>query len=91
MALNRFQEAYLDLKKSLDINSTYAKSARRLFTCCLRLGHVEEAKGVLDQYMKAIPTEKGFKEDLQALREVQTFMKTIENAVSNKDYRQAAF
>jgi len=52
---------------------------------------VEEAKATLDNYMKAIPTEKGFKEDLQVLKEVQTKMKTIETSVSNKDYRQAAF
>jgi len=52
------------LKKSLDICPTYAKSARRLFTCCLRLGHVEEAKSMLDHYMKTIPEEKGFKDDI---------------------------
>lgn len=64
MALNRFQEAYFDLKKSLTLNETYAKSARRLFTVCLRLGHVEEAKGVLEIYMVKIPGEAGFKDDI---------------------------
>lgn len=70
MALSRFQEAYYDLKKSLDINPKYAKSARRLFTVCLWLGHVQEAKGVLELYMKEIPEEKGFKEDIWTLAEV---------------------
>ena len=70
MALGRFQEAYYDLKKSLDINSKYAKSARWLFTVCLWLGHVQEAKGVLELYMKEIPEEKGFKDDIWTLTEV---------------------
>jgi len=35
------------------------------------VGHVEEAKGVLDVYMKLIPEEKGFKEDLRTLIEVK--------------------
>lgn len=91
MGLNRFHEAYLDLKKSLDLCPTYAKSAWRLFTCCLRLGHIEEAKNVLDQYMKLIPEEKGFKEDIWTLNEVHNLMKLIDNAVQGKDFWQAIF
>lgn len=47
---------------------------------------MEEAKAMLDHYMKEIPTEKGFKEDLISLKEVQNMMKVIENAASTKDY-----
>ncbi len=46
---------------------------------------------MLEHYMKEIPTEKGFKEDLISLKEVQNMIKVIENAASTKDYRQAAF
>lgn len=91
IALNKFQEAYKDSKKALELNPDYMKAAHRLFISCMKLGYTEEAKGVLERFIPKHPDEKLFKEDLRMLADYQNIVRMIEQAVGRKDWRQAVF
>jgi hypothetical protein len=55
------------------------------------MGNIEEGKGVVETYMKILPEESGFKDDIRTLMEIEQYNKVIKNAVDNKDYRQATY
>ena len=71
MKLNKYDQAYKDCKRGVELNADFLKVVRRLFASCIGLGKYDEAKSILNEYMIKHPKEKGFKEDLRTLADIE--------------------
>ena len=90
MKLNKYDQAYTDCKRGVELNPNFLKVVRRLFSSCVALGKYDEAKAILNEYMVSHPKEKGFKEDLRTLADIENLKKQVEFAESKGDPRQEA-
>ena len=86
IALGKFQQGYLDSKKALEVNPDFVKAVRRLIACTIKLGHLDETKEILNQYMVSHPKEKGLQEDLRTLADVTNLQKAVEGAVAKENF-----
>ncbi len=69
------------------MKSDFLKGVRRLILACIRLGHMEEASGLITKYKESNPKEKGFNEDLRLVADVDNINKQIRQAASRNDYK----
>ncbi|XP_057319410.1 dnaJ homolog subfamily C member 7-like [Microplitis mediator] len=87
--MERYEDALVDAKKSVELNSSYIKGYERAIRCLVELGHMIDANiwvvklESVDQKNERLAIER------EKINDVTRFLKKIDDKVSEKKYTEA--
>ncbi|KAG5452210.1 DnaJ sub C member 7 [Clonorchis sinensis] len=89
LMLTRYQEAFQDASKSVDLNPQYCKGLIRYVKCCICLGKVADARRVCSLIRELDPTNTEFSSQAHQLDLLQQTYESYEHQLTIPDLRYA--